>query len=90
MLEKVEKSRKDKIKENFYNVANSKNGLYVLIDYVNFKGEGTSQKERYNGEGWGLLQVLEYMDENEKDYIKAFADSAVKVLAKRVGNSISV
>ena len=34
-------------------------GLYCLVDYVNFKGEGLKPTERYNGQGWGLLQVLE-------------------------------
>ena len=29
------------------------------MDYVNFKGEGVSSSERYRGQGWGLLQVLE-------------------------------
>ena len=50
---------KENVKKQFYRVANSPNGLYPLIDYVNFKGEGTNPKERYTGQGWGLLQVLE-------------------------------
>lgn len=36
-------------------------GLYCLVDYVNFKGEGIKPEERYSGQGWGLLQVLEEM-----------------------------
>lgn len=44
--------------QQFNRVASSKAGLYALIDYVNFKGEGTNQKEKYNGYGWGLLHVL--------------------------------
>ncbi len=36
-------------------------GLYCLMDYVNFKGEGTNPAERYQGTGWGLLQVLQNM-----------------------------
>ena len=36
-------------------------GLYCLMDYVNFKGEGTNPAERYQGVGWGLLQVLQNM-----------------------------
>ena len=31
------------------------------MDYVNFKGEGTNPAERYQGTGWGLLQVLQNM-----------------------------
>ena len=36
-------------------------GLYGMMDYVNFKGEGTNPAERYQGVGWGLLQVLQEM-----------------------------
>ena len=35
-------------------------GTFALVDYVNFKGEGTKETERYRNEGWELLQVLEY------------------------------
>ena len=59
-------------------------GTYALIDYVNFKGEGTNPKERYKGEGWGLLQVLEGM---EGDSAKDFGASAARVLTRRVENS---
>ncbi len=43
---------KNHIKKQFYRVAQSPIGLYVLIDYINFKGEGTNIRERYNGQGW--------------------------------------
>ncbi len=33
-------------------------GRFAVIDYVNFKGLGTNPRERYAGEGWGLVQVL--------------------------------
>ena len=62
-------------------------GLYAIIDYVNFKGEGTSQQERYKGEGWGLLQVLEEMDTRSDNPRKAFADAAKKILDRRIENS---
>ena len=52
-----------------------------MIDYVNFKGEGTNPKERYHGEGWGVLQVLDGM---ERDGANAFGESAARVLARRV------
>lgn len=32
--------------------------IYALIDYGNFKGFGDNLKEHYQGEGWGLKQVL--------------------------------
>ncbi|WP_418173854.1 hypothetical protein [Akkermansia sp.] len=34
-------------------VAAAPNGMYALIDYVNFKGEGTNPSEQYRGQGWG-------------------------------------
>ncbi|BBP45823.1 hypothetical protein THMIRHAS_11960 [Thiosulfatimonas sediminis] len=37
----------------------TKNGLFSLIDYSNFKGFGSNPIERYQQQGWGLLQVLE-------------------------------
>lgn len=64
-------------------------GMYALIDYVNFKGEGTSPAERYQGEGWGLLQVLEHMLDHPQQgpLLHRFAYSAREVLARRVRNS---
>lgn len=86
----------DFIEMKFYEVAGSKNGLYALIDYVNFKGEGINTNERYKGQGWGLMQVLENMDlthaGNNKAQIDAatlasFRAAADKVLTDRVNNA---
>lgn len=65
-------------------------GMFCLIDYVNFKGEGTSAKERYNGQGWGLLQVLEEVGRNASSYTAwnvQFAEAAKRVLSRRVQNA---
>lgn len=63
-------------------------GLYALIDYVNFKGEGVNPAERYRGRGWGLLQVLETMDDaNGTAACRSFAKAAASVLKERVRNS---
>ncbi|MGL5956477.1 MAG: hypothetical protein ACRC0X_07755, partial [Brevinema sp.] len=72
-----------------YRVANSKNGLYPLIDYVNFKGEGVKETERYNHQGWGLLQILELMQGEEIGLtaLKEFAEKAIFVLNRRIENS---
>jgi hypothetical protein len=77
------------IKTQFFRVANSPMGMYPLIDYVNFKGEGTNPSERYMGEGWGLLQVLEEMNGTETGIpaVKEFVEAADKVLERRVENS---
>jgi len=83
MLEAAPPSERDKIRRNFYRVANAPGGLYALMDYVNFKGEGTSPSERYQGEGWGLLQVLAGMSDSGSP-TAAFSRSADRVLTRRV------
>jgi len=56
---------------------------------VNFKGEGVLATERYAGQGWGLLQVLEGMKQETtgREAVKNFAESAKAVLRNRVRNS---
>ncbi len=94
MLETIDDSGKQElIKKRFYEVLRNQDGLvdeqglYVLLDYTNFKGEGTLESERYKGEGWGLLQVLEHMDPGESNKQKAFAESAKAMLSRRIKNS---
>jgi hypothetical protein len=63
-------------------------GNFAMIDYVNFKGEGLNPKERYKGEGWGLLQVLMGMQAADAASAPgAFAESSKRVLSRRVANS---
>ncbi len=64
-------------------------GVYALIDYLNFKGSGLSEKESYKGEGWGLKQVLEGIPAKTagSNIVTAFVTSAKERLAKRVENS---
>jgi len=87
MLKKTDKKRH--VKKQFKRMANTKYGLYPLLDYVNFKGEGTKKTERYNGQGWGLLQVLENMqgDSLGQEALNEFSRSAKYVLNRRVKNS---
>ncbi|MGV3593560.1 MAG: hypothetical protein ACO1PZ_17890 [Gammaproteobacteria bacterium] len=59
-------------------------GLYALIDYVHFKGEGMKDSERYAGQGWGLLQVLQAMPAQSARPLPDFVASARAVLARRV------
>jgi hypothetical protein len=77
------------VQERFDRVASTATGCYALVDYVNFKGEGVLATERYAGQGWGLLQVLEGMtnDSTGRAAVKSFADSAKTVLKNRVRNS---
>lgn len=78
-----------KIHDNFYKVASTRTGIYALIDYVNFKGEGTNPKERYKGEGWGLRDVLLAMEPTDggQASANAFSEAAKYVLERRIKNS---
>jgi hypothetical protein len=73
-----------KVKANFDGLSTTPEGAFCLIDYVNFKGEGTAKTERYNGQGWGLLQVLENMTAASP---AAFAAASKAVLSRRVQNA---
>jgi len=87
MQEAAAPSARAKVGEQFYRVLRAgPAGAFALIDYVNFKGEGTLATERYKGEGWGLLQVLENMSSTSSP-IRDFAASAKEMLARRVRNS---
>lgn len=72
------------VEANFHGLMATPEGSFCLIDYVNFKGEGTAPTERYNGQGWGLLQVLEGM---KKPTPAQFAASSKAVLSRRVQNA---
>lgn len=87
MLDTVSADKKERIRERFYQVAATPEGVYALVDYVNFKGEGTAPSERYQGEGWGLLQVLDTMTDKHPHVLDNFADAADHVLTQRVKNS---
>lgn len=85
MLEQIESSRRQRVEQNYRTLASSSSGRFALIDYVNFKGEGTKETERYKGAGWGLLQVLEAMPSGGDS--KAFGKTAAEVLKLRVKNA---
>jgi hypothetical protein len=82
-------SERAKIEANYRKVSTTSQGTYALIDYVNFKGDGTQTSERYNGQGWGLMQVLGGMKEVSAGPAAAteFAASAKRVLSRRISNS---
>ncbi|OYW72907.1 MAG: hypothetical protein B7Z37_23570 [Verrucomicrobia bacterium 12-59-8] len=75
------------VQRAFAGLKQTPEGTFCLIDYVNFKGEGTSPTERYRGEGWGLLQVLEDMPHSKTP--AEFAAAAKRVLSRRVANAPS-
>ncbi len=80
---------RERVRSQFYRVANAPMGLYVLADYVNFKGEGIRTSEHYGYRGWGLLQVLQGMNGTEegKAALREFAASAEQRLTERVENA---
>ncbi|MFI5347184.1 MAG: hypothetical protein ACHQ51_12495 [Elusimicrobiota bacterium] len=77
------------LQDRFDRVAAAPNGVYALVDYVNFKGEGVNPTERYNNQGWGLLQVLQLMADAPagQPSVEAFAQSADDALTRRVANA---
>ena len=58
MLASAEPVARPTVEANFSALLHDPAGVYALVDYVNFKGEGTSPTERYHGQGWGLIEVL--------------------------------
>ncbi|MEH2495360.1 hypothetical protein V1294_001839 [Bradyrhizobium sp. AZCC 1678] len=79
----------------FTRVIRASEDFYPLIDYINFKGEGTNPNEaamnRETGrrQGWGLKQVLLKMNgvTGDPKAVRAeFADAAQFVLQQRVRN----
>ncbi|MGI8432822.1 MAG: hypothetical protein ACR2II_12165 [Chthoniobacterales bacterium] len=88
MLAAAPAGEREKIEQRFNQLANRAHGCYALIDYVNFKGEGVLESERYKGRGWGLLQVLKGMsDDSGASPLGEFAGSAERALRARVQNS---
>jgi hypothetical protein len=89
MLAAAPASERKRIEANYHKVSASAQGMYALIDYVNFKGEGTNVEERYQGRGWGMLQVLGEMKDVPAGAAAAseFSASAKRVLSRRIANS---
>lgn len=79
---------RERVTEHLAELSATPGGVYALMDYVNFKGEGLAESERYDGEGWGLLQVLLEMNpEQEQAALDAFRSAAADVLTRRAENA---
>ena len=88
MLAEAAPSDRPNVQKQFERLTKTPQGCYALIDYVNFKGEGVLHTERYQGQGWGLLQVLEAMHGNsDSGAPDEFARAAKVVLTRRVQNA---
>jgi len=88
MLAEAAPADRPNVQQQFERLMKTPQGCYALVDYVNFKGEGVLHTERYQGQGWGLLQVLEAMHWNsEASASDEFARAANVVLTRRVHNA---
>ena len=89
VLEAAPPAERAALERRFDGVAAAPNGVYALVDYVNFKGEGSNPSERYAGQGWGLLQALELTADSEpgQPSVEAFAKGADAALTRRVANA---
>ena len=78
----------ERVRENLAQLSATPGGVYALMDYVNFKGEGLAGSERYDGKGWGLLQVLLQMNPaQDQSALDAFRAAAGEVLTRRAENA---
>ncbi|SNC67601.1 hypothetical protein SAMN04487881_2000 [Marinobacter sp. es.048] len=80
--------RKTEVVARLEALSQTPGGVYAIIDYVNFKGEGLSPTERYNDQGWGLLQVLlEMSGSPDQSALVQFREAAGTVLTRRAENA---
>ena len=84
-------NQRARIRANYDKVAATPNGIYALVDYVNFKGDGTNPREAYAGQGWGLMWVLMEMKKVSAGQAAAqeFGQAAKRRLDLRIQNSPS-
>ena len=89
LLAAAPKGQRAALQQKYDAVATTPQGVYALVDYVNFKGEGTNAKERYHGQGWGLLQVLQEMRPVAAGpgAAKEFAAASKRVLGRRIAHA---
>ena len=88
MLNEAAPADRANVQRQFERLERTPQGCFALVDYVNFKGEGVLHTERYQGQGWGLLQVLEAMHgTSDAGAVDEFARAAKATLTRRVHNS---
>jgi hypothetical protein len=86
MLDEAAPADRANVQQQFKRLARTPEGCFALVDYVNFKGEGVLHTERYQGQGWGLLQVLEAMHA-DAGAVDEFVRAAKATLIRRVHNA---
>ena len=81
ILNQAQDDERSLLLERLNTLIQSPEGIFALIDYLNFKGEGLFPTEQYQGQGWGLYQVLLHMQGNTLPH---FQQSALETLNQRV------
>lgn len=89
IFSQLSQEQRQSVENSFYEIANSHKpyGMYALIDYVHFKGTGAVASERYQEQGWGLLQVLLELQDHEQSELTDFVTAATTILERRVANA---
>lgn len=88
VIEAVPDDQRDTVTAHITELSKRPGGVYALMDYVNFKGEGLSSQEVYRGQGWGLRQVLLEMEPGKADTaLERFREAAGRVLTRRAENA---
>ncbi|NIA26517.1 MAG: PKD domain-containing protein [Desulfobulbaceae bacterium] len=83
---------KSRLTELLQELLETPEGMFAVIDFYNFKGLGDNPRERYQGQGWGLAQVLgdiasQVGEEAEIDLVTRFSRAAAGRLRQRVALS---
>jgi hypothetical protein len=89
-LQNRPETEKQQLSQKISRLMQFKAGTFLVIDYFNFKGIGGNNKEKYQGVGWGLIDVLQHMPAalfNQPDNVlllQGFVESAKQRLQTRV------
>lgn len=96
VITRFPESQKNNLLLFLKSLKSSSQGQFALIDYGNFKGFGINPKEQYQGQGWGLLQVLQRavtqlgqdrlnpFELSDQQAVEIFIDAAKQTLQQRV------
>jgi len=89
MIQSLPPHERQRVQNNYQIVERSPGGIYPLLDYIQFKGSGINPAERYQGQGWGLLQVLQEMQTVQPGgaALAEFRRAADDVLVRRIANA---
>ncbi|PID50473.1 MAG: hypothetical protein CR991_01185 [Proteobacteria bacterium] len=89
LTRQLDTAQKQKVMQSYQTLERTPGGLYPLLDYLLFQGDGSNPNERYNGQGWGLVQVLQNMEQVSpgSHALAEFMRAADDVLVQRIANA---